>query len=142
MLSRGISPRTSRAWAGRVFLSKAGMIGNRAFKTFGTGNSAYEVHSRKPGTAGNTTTFRVVVAGVNTAASVVVTGAFETSNATVTFNAATNGSSVATSTVSEMARMVNSDRLARPVVHVQRGVGSDGTGVVAAVAATALAGAS
>lgn len=140
MRTRGISDRVSRAWGNRVFLSAG--IGNRASKNFGTGNSAYQVFSRKPGTNGNSTTFRVVVpGGAGAAASVTTTGSFETNNATVTFNSATAGAGVASSTVKDMIRLVNSDPNARPLVHVQVPEGSDGTGVVAAAAATALTGA-
>lgn len=139
LLARGIPLRIQRAWGNRNFTSPG--IGNRAQRALGTGNSAYVVFSRKPGTLGNATTFRIVVAGANTAASVATTGSFEAGNATVTFNSATNGSSVATSTVKDMARLVNTDSAARPLVFVTIPEGSDGTGVVAAVAATALAGA-
>lgn len=136
MLSRGIPLRIQRAWGNRPMLSSG--IGNRATKRFGTGNSAFDVFSRKPGTGGNSITFAVVVpATANAAASVTVAG-----NA-VTFNSATDGQATpaATSRVIDMARIVNSDATARPLVHVQNAPQSDGTGVVAAVAATALAGA-
>ena len=135
MRARGINPRLARFRRNRVFLSVG--IGNRASKNLGTGNSAYSVFSRTPGTGGNSTTFRIVVpAGSNAVASVGVAGS------AVTFNSATGATAgVATSTVNDMIRMVNSDVSARPLVHVQRASGSDGTGVVAAVAATALTGA-
>jgi hypothetical protein len=140
LLSRGLNPYNSRRWGVSVpFLSLG--VGNRASKTLGTGNSAFQVFSRQPGTLGNSTTFRVVVAGASTPASVAVTGSFAAGTAAVTFNSATSAGSAATSTVADMIRLVNSDVAARPLVHVQRAPGSDGTGVVAAVAATALTGA-
>src|SRR5690349_2692388 len=95
MFSRGIPLRFAKAWGNRVFLSKPGQIGNRAFKVFGTGNSGFEVHSRVPGLTGNNTKFAVVVpAGAGAVASVVVTGSLATNNAVVTFNTATAGAGV------------------------------------------------
>lgn len=129
-IARGINAVNRRAIGGRYTRG----LGNRAtLATLGTGNSAYNGFAETPGTAGNSITFRIVVAGANTAASVAVVG-----NA-VTFNSATNGSSVATSTVNAMIDAVNR---AQALIWLQRPAGSDGTGVVAAVAATNLTGGS
>ncbi len=131
--ARGLNPRNARRWAGARFLHAG--VGNKATRALGTGNSAYYLYAKFPGTGGNAITFAVVVAGASTPASVAVVG-----NA-VTFNSATSAGSAATSTVNDMIRLVNSNVDARALLHVQRAPASDGTGVVAAVAATALTGA-
>jgi hypothetical protein len=59
----------------------------------------------------------------------------------ITVNSATNGASAATSTAAEVRRAVNFHATASTLVHVQYAPGNDGTGVVAALAATNLAGA-
>lgn len=133
LLARGIGPRVARRWAGAQFLSPG--VGDRAAVTLGTGNSQYALYAKTPGTGGNAITFRVVVSGANTTASVSVAGS------AITFNSATNGASAATSKVSEMIRLVNGDATAGPLVRMYTPEGSDGTGTVAAVAATALSGA-
>lgn len=131
--ARGFSHRTAAAWRNRRFLSVG--AGNRAAGSFGTGNSAFRAFARTPGTGGNAITFRIVVSGASTVQSVAVVGS------AVTFNSATSAGSAATSTVNDMIRAVNSDSAARPLIHLYKAAGSDGTGVVAAVAATALSGA-
>ncbi len=118
--ARGLSPRNARRWVNARFLGAA--IGNRATITLGTGNSAYQVWAKRPGTGGNSITFEVVVAGA-------------------TFNSATSAGSVATSTVNDMISAISYFPAATALVHVQRAPVSSGAGVVAAVAATALAGA-
>ncbi len=131
--ARGLTPRNAVRWATAHF-GVAGM-GNRAKVELGSGNSAYQLWARAPGTGGNSITFAVVVAGASTAASVAVVG-----NA-ITFNSATSAGSAATSTVNQMIDMVNRSPAASPLVWAQLKMpGSDGTGIVAAVAATSLAG--
>lgn len=131
--ARGLTPRNAVRWASARFLGPG--MGNRAKVDLGSGNSAYQVWARKPGTGGNSITFAVVVAGASTAASVAVVGD------AITFNSATSGGSAATSTVNQMIDMVNRNAAASALVWAQLKMpGSDGTGVVAAVAATNLAG--
>jgi len=134
--ARGIGKRDAKAWRSRRYVSTG--IGNRAVLATGTGNAGYEVYSEVPGTAGNSITFAVVVAGANTAESVTATGT------ALTYNAATNGASAATSTVRGMVEAVNRYSHAEGAVvklHAQRPRTSDGTSVIAALTATALAGA-
>lgn len=130
-LARGISRRVIPGWAGRKTLG----IGNRATLTLGTGNAQSWFFARTPGTGGNAITIRYVVAGANTPLSVSVAG-----NA-ITVNVATNGSSAAISTAHEVNRAIDFDVNAAPLVWAYREAGSDGTGVVSAVGATALSGA-
>jgi hypothetical protein len=118
-----------------------GRMGNRAQRTFLTGNSAFDVFSKRPGTVGNSTTFRILVAGTNTPASVTVTGSLDTSNAAVTFNAATGAGGASQSTTNDLIRLVNNSAAASPVVWVQRSAGSDGTGTATGFAASVLQGA-
>lgn len=132
-MARGLNPRNARRWQNAHF-GVAG-VGNRARLTLGTGNSAYQLWAKVPGTSGNGISFTIAVAGADTPASVSVVG-----NA-ITFNAATDGDSAATSTVNEMIRVVGSNPTARGLVHLTRAPGSDGTGVVAAVEETNLTGA-
>jgi len=79
-------------------------------------------------------TVRYVVSGTNTALSVSVSG-----NA-ITVNVATDGSGVATSTASEILTAVNASAAAMALLTtVALKTGNDGTGVVTAMSATALA---
>lgn len=87
-----------------------------------------------PGSAGNSIRFRIVVAGASTAASVAVSGN------DVTFNSATNGSSAATSTAAQMLTALGADTATSRLLTGVNAVGNDGTGVIAALAYTNLAG--
>lgn len=129
-IAKGLNARVRSAIGGRYTRG----LGNRAtLATLGTGNAAYTGYARTPGTAGNSITFRIVVAGNNTAASVGVSGS------AVTFNAATDGSGNPTSTANAAIDAVNR---AQQLIWLQTPKGSDGTGVVAAVSATSLTGGS
>ena len=86
------------------------------------------------GAEGNSIRVRVVVAGASTPQSVAVSGN------DITFNSATNGSSVATSTGSQMMAALNADPVAGKMQFSQLAAGNDGTGVVAAFAFTNLTG--
>lgn len=87
------------------------------------------------GTAGNSITVAHVVAGTGTSLSVSVTGS------AITVNVATNGGGSATSTADAIVDAVNASTPAKALVVASSAVGdSNGTGVVAAVAATPLAG--
>ena len=109
----------------------------RASKVFGTvgSDNALKVTSKEPGTAGNDITFRVVVAGANTALSVSVTGS------AITVNSATNGSSAATSTADAIVDALNASTPAKALASFTSAVeDSNGTGVVGAVSVANLTG--
>lgn len=130
---RGLNRRTRGAWASRRFVG----LGNRATLTtaLSGANNDVTLISRKPKAVGNSTRFRIVVSGASTAASVSVSGA------DITFNSATSAGSAATSTAAQMITMLKANAAASALVWPQRAPGNDGTGVVAALAYTNLAGA-
>lgn len=133
MLARGFNRRSIKLLGGRYFRG----IGNRATLTTamaGTNNDL-TLLAKTPGTGGNAITFRIVVAGASTPLSVSVAGS------AITVNSATSAGSAATSTAREVRRAVNFDRSANPLVHAQDAPQNDGTGVVAALGVTNLAGA-
>ena len=88
----------------------------------------------RPGTEGNNARVAYVVAGANTPLSVARSGN------DVTVNVATNGSSVATSTAAQVAAAVNASDEAKHLVRAENATGNDGSGVVTALAVTALSG--
>lgn len=88
----------------------------------------------RAGVGGNATTIAYVVAGANTPLSVTRSGA------AITVNVATNGSSVATSTAAQVRDAINNSGEAGFLVRASNAPGNDGTGVVTAMAATALTG--
>lgn len=90
------------------------------------------------GTAGNNIRIQYVVAGTNTPLSVSVGGT--ASNPDITVNVATNGASAATSTAAQVAAAVAAAGPAGRLVTGTNAAGNDGTGVVAAMALTALTG--
>jgi hypothetical protein len=90
--------------------------------------------ARNRGTGGNAITVAYVVAGASTPLSIGVVG-----NA-ITVNVATNGSSVATSTAAQVKAAVEASAAANALVKLANAASNDGTGVVAAQAATALSG--
>jgi hypothetical protein len=128
--ARGLNARLARLWGNRYFRG----IGNRATRTLLAGNSSLTYIARTPGTGGNAITIAYVVAGNNTPLSVTVAG-----NA-ITVNVATGAGGAATSTANDVARAVNFSATAGPLVWAENAAASDGTGVVSAVAATALTG--
>jgi hypothetical protein len=131
--ARGLSARTAKAWINRRFYG----IGNRATLTTSMAGADNDLlfYAKAPGTAGNSTRVRIVVAGANTPLSVAVAGQ------DITVNSATNGSSAATSTASQVVDAVRRDLTARTLVHAQVAPQNTGDGVVAALAYTNLAGA-
>lgn len=84
--------------------------------------------------AGNLVTVAYVVAGNNTALSVDVT------DTDIVVNVATDGGGAATSTAAQVRTAVLADADAANLVDVSLKTGNDGTGVVTALAETALAG--
>ncbi len=133
MLARGLSRRHISVWGGRRFLG----IGNRATLATATAGANNDMHlmARTPGTVGNSVRFRVVVAGASTALSVTVSGS------DITVNSATSAGSAATSTAKDVVTAVNFSTVASPLVWARLADQNDGTGVVAALAFTNLAGA-
>lgn len=134
LLARGFSRRQAALLSGRYFRG----IGNRATLTtaLAGANNDITLIARTPGTAGNSITFRIVVAGASTPLSVSVAGS------AITVNSATNGSSAATSTANDVVRALLANAAASVLVWSQLAVpGNDGTGVVVALGATNLAGA-
>lgn len=135
MLARGFGRQHLGPLGRRYFRG----IGNRATLTtaLAGANNDLTLIARTPGTGGNAITFSIAVAGTNTPASVTVVG-----NA-ITFNSATNGAGAATSTAKDAVTALLASPAAQALVWSQVAVpGNDGTGVVAALGATNLAGAS
>lgn len=89
--------------------------------------------AKTKGTIGNSITVAYVVAGNNTALSVSV------SSSAITVNVATDGGGAATSTAAQVAAAIAASVPAAALVTVANATGNDGTGVVAALTATALA---
>lgn len=86
------------------------------------------------GTASNAVRLRYVVAGASTALSVAVSGN------DITVNVATDSGSAATSTAAQVLAAVNGHAGASALVSAANATGNDGSGVVAALAYTPLAG--
>jgi hypothetical protein len=131
-LARGFNRRNVRVWNGRKTIGD----GNRAFLTTnlaGTNNDLRYM-AKAYGTAGNAVTVTYAVAGNNTPLSVSVAGS------AITVNVATNGSAAPLSTALDVCRAVLANRQANALVSVWAAPQNDGTGVVAAMAATALSG--
>lgn len=86
------------------------------------------------GVAGNDISVRYVVAGNSTPLSVSVAG-----NA-ITVNVATDAGGLPTSTATQAKNAIDANTSAAALVNVANAPGNDGTGVVAAMAATNLSG--
>ena len=110
----------------------------RASKTFGVvaSDNAFKVTALEPGTAGNAIKVTLVDPPSNNASlGVVVTGT------AIVVNLATDGASAVTSTADAVVDAINADTAAKALVSASSAVGdSNGTGVVAAAAETALTG--
>jgi hypothetical protein len=91
--------------------------------------------AQKRGSFGNSITVAYVVAGASTPLTVSATGT------AITVNVATSSGSAAVSTAAQVMAAVQATPAAAALVRVALASGSDGTGVVAAMAATALSGA-
>lgn len=133
-LARGYSRRAVGTFLGRRTMGD----GNRASLTtnLAGANNDIQFRSKAVGASGNSTTITYAVAGNNTPLSISVVGS------AITVNVATNGAGAATSTARDIARAINSDRSAGPLVWANSHFSNnDGTGVVIAMTATALSGA-
>lgn len=98
-------------------------------------NNDLDFIARDPGGKGNGITVAYVDPGAaSQALSVTVAGS------AITVNLATNGGSAITSTAAEVAAAILANFNAQRLVNVTNKSGNDGTGVVTALAATALSG--
>lgn len=120
--------------AGRPRLRPAPKGGSLTTALTGTNNDLTFTTQDWRGASSNSIRIRYVVAGANTPLSVSVSGT------DITVNIATNGSSVATSTAAQVRNAVNAYGPARDLVLASNAAGNDGTGVVTAMAFTALSG--
>jgi hypothetical protein len=118
---------------GRV--SKAGTFATLTTALTGTNNDLTYT-ARAGGTPGNSVTVAYVVAGLNTALSVTVAGS------AITVNVATDGAGAATSTANQVRTAVLASAAAMALVSNVTLAEAAGTGVVTALAATALTGGS
>lgn len=126
-----MAPRT-RALQGGI---RSGYDETASLTTALTGtNNDLTYTSKAASASGNSITVRYVVAGASTALSVSV------STNAITVNVATDGSSAATSTAAQVKAAVDASTPAAALVSVANAPGNDGTGVVTALAATALTG--
>lgn len=117
-----------------------GAFGNKANATqttaFAGTNNDIKITAKDRGTGGNSVRVAFVVAGASTPLSVSVSGN------DITVNVATNGSSAATSTASQVVAALNAHAGASALIIAALAAGNDGTGVVAAQTITALSGGS
>ncbi len=97
-------------------------------------NNALNWTAVEAGTPGNDNTVALVVSGTDTPLSIDVTGS------AIVVNVATDAAAAATSTATQVAAAVTGDTAASALVTVASAAGSDGTGVVAPLAATHLTG--
>lgn len=104
----------------------------RASRTMGAGASGLILYWGTAGTAGNSKTCSIVVAGVSTPLSIVVT------TSAVTINSATNGASAAISTVAQILALLNADATFK--ANWKGRAVTDGSGVVGAASSASLAG--
>jgi hypothetical protein len=118
---------------GRV--SKAGTFATLTTVLTGTNNDLTYT-ARAGGTPGNSVTIAYVVAGLNTALSVTVAGS------AITVNLATDGAGAATSTANQVRTAVLASAAAMALLGAVTVAEGDGTGIVIALAATALTGGS
>lgn len=130
------SPQTSRAVLATIGAQVRGFFDQAASLTTsltGTNNDLTYTSVAKSSGA-NSVRVRYVVAGASTALSVSV------STNDITVNVATDSGSAATSTAAQVAAAVTASTAAAALVTVANAPGNDGTGVVTALAFTALAG--
>ena len=108
---------------------------NVAAATIGSGNAAVQATAATPGPAGNAVTVALIDPGVADAALDITT-----SSDAITVNLATDAASAITTTAAELVAAWAAVAAATTLATLALASGSDGTGVLAAVAATALTG--
>lgn len=109
--------------------------GVQASKTVGSSNQQIVCKDQNAGAAGNAMTFGILVSGVSTAFS------FAISHTSLVITSATDGSSLATTTVNEAIYQIQDNAIYRTDWELTRGAGN-GTGVLVASATSALSGGS
>lgn len=133
-----IAPGNSYASTKRSIPGRWGAFGQKAYATLTTAlsgsNNDLTYTSVNRGTGANSIRIRYVVSGNDTALSVAV------SNKDITVNVATDSGGAPTSTAAQVRDAVNGHAGASVLVSAANASGNDGTGVVAALAYTALAG--
>lgn len=133
-----IGPASSYAASKRSIPGRWGAFGQKAYATLTTAlsgtNNDLKFTSVNRGTASNSIRIRYVVSGNNTALAVAV------ANKDITVTVATDGGGAATSTAEDVMDAVNGHAGASALVTAALASGNDGSGVVAALAYTALAG--
>lgn len=107
--------------------------GTQASRTVSTSNQQIILRAKHAGAAGNSKTCSIVVAGASTAFALSVT------EDNITITSATDGSSVATTTVNEALYQLMQDDTFAEHWEATRGAGN-GTGVLVAAASAALTG--
>jgi hypothetical protein len=101
----------------------------------GTGNSKFAITARAAGTGGNSITLTLTAGtGNSTPTSVAV------STNAITVTLGTDSGGAVNATANEVIAAINASTAAKALVKAGRGVGSDGTGVVAAATSAPLAG--
>lgn len=121
-----------------VFSEVYGPDGTAAFLVPGTLTARYRVTAVEKGTAGHTIRIRHVDPGANSAALSVSVGGVTGRDITVSLG--TDGTGALTSTANQIIAAINANSAASALVTAGAEAGSDGTGVAAALAFTALAG--
>lgn len=126
----------AKGFSGRRRRLRAADVGARATLTTAlTGtNNDFLFKARYDGTQGNAIRVRIVVAGVSTPLSITV------SAKDITINSATTAGSAASSTAAQVIALFNTTPAACALAYAELAPGNDGTGVVAALAFTNLAG--
>lgn len=128
-------------------VSKAAVANSLTTALAGANNDVVFTDARATATAGTnaslgggTVSVRYVDPGANNAALSVSTAVDGDGNAVITVNLATNGSGTITTTASQLITAVSQNATASEYVSVALASGNDGTGVVTALAQTALTG--
>ena len=140
-LDAGYNVRTGRlVWGRRRHLRAAGTKATLTTAMAGTNNDI-TLTAVQPGADGNSITFSIVNAGASKPLSVDFQRPLNGPVRAIVVTAATNGSSVITSTAAQVIAAIN-DATGRAQNHVQaaNAPANDGTGVVTALTSTPLAG--
>jgi hypothetical protein len=122
-------------------ISMAQLIGTKAKRTFGSGNSQIRFVAKEQGDPGNHIQIELRKSGNNTPLSVTNTVNSDTSPPVkkITVKLKTNGSGTVTSTVNQVIAAINNDANASSLVSVDDGSGN-GSGIVADADPTLLTG--
>lgn len=113
----------------------AGSKAAQCTTTFGTANSNVIFTAREKGVAGNN--IKIVLAAPSTADQTIGVSVTEK---TITVNLATDSAKKVSSTANDVIEIIMEDSAARALINVKPALGSDGSGLVSALAETALSG--